>query len=67
MTLQEIDIEFKVLTDLLTERISELHEVKGGMQARHAFILYRNILMELQGMVYKHINEIEGDIPKSRS
>jgi hypothetical protein len=25
----------------LTERISDLHEVKGGMQARHSYIFYR--------------------------
>jgi hypothetical protein len=29
---------------LLTERISDLHEVKGGMQARHTFILYRQFV-----------------------
>lgn len=28
----------------LTERISDLHEVKGGMQARHAYCYYRHQL-----------------------
>lgn len=33
---------FEVVDDLeklLTDRISDLHEVKGGVQARHAYIL----------------------------
>ena len=34
------------LEKLLTERISDLYEVKGGMQARHAYILYRKLLWE---------------------
>lgn len=38
------------LDNLFTERIEDLYEVKGGMQARHAYILYRNILW---GFKYK--------------
>ena len=29
------------LSKMLTDRISDLHEVKGGMQARHAYSYYR--------------------------
>lgn len=30
------------LETLLTDRISDLHEVKGGMQSRHAYCYYRD-------------------------
>jgi predicted nucleotide-binding protein (sugar kinase/HSP70/actin superfamily) len=38
---------FELIDDLekmLTERISELHEVKGMMQQRHVFCYYRKLL-----------------------
>jgi len=34
------------LQKLLTERISDLHEVKGGMQARHAYCYYRKYVWD---------------------
>jgi hypothetical protein len=37
--------ELNEVERLLDERISDLHEVKGGMQARHAYVLYRNKLL----------------------
>lgn len=40
----ELDTAYEILNDLsklLDERIVDLHEVKGGMQARHAYIFYR--------------------------
>lgn len=39
------------LEKLLTERIEDLHEVKGGMQARHAYILYRKLLWEAENLL----------------
>lgn len=36
----------KQLEKLLDERITDLHEVKGGMQARHAYIYYRKLVWE---------------------
>ncbi len=36
------------LSKLLTERIADLHEVKGMMQARHAYIFYRKVLWEIR-------------------
>ena len=42
---------FELIRDLslfFDERISELHEVKGGMKDRHAFILYRSILWQIR-------------------
>lgn len=41
---KEADQEFRDLEKHLTERISDLHEVKGGMQARHAYMYYRYML-----------------------
>jgi hypothetical protein len=39
--------ELDELLKLLTERISDLHEVKGGMQARHAYVLYRKYVWDI--------------------
>jgi len=36
------------LDKLLTERISDMHDVKGYMQARHAYVLYRARLWEIR-------------------
>lgn len=40
----EITEALNDLEKLLTERISDLHDVKGGMQARHAYCYYRQLL-----------------------
>ena len=37
---------FDDLEKLLTERISDLHKVKGGIQSRHAYCYYRKLLWE---------------------
>jgi len=50
------------LEELLTERISDLHDVKGGMQARHAYILYRKLLWEAKYLMRDNLKEIK---PKS--
>ena len=39
--------ELEELEELLTERISELYQVKGAQCARHAFILYREKLRKI--------------------
>jgi hypothetical protein len=41
----------KDLEIMLTERISDLHDVKGGMQARHCYIFYRERLYEIKGKI----------------
>lgn len=40
--------DIKELETLLTERISDLHEIKGMMQCRHAYIFYRKLLWEIK-------------------
>ena len=47
------------LEKLLTERISDLYEVKGGMQARHAYILYRKLLWEAKYLMKDTLKEIK--------
>jgi hypothetical protein len=47
------------LEKLLTDRIGDLHEVKGGMQARHAYILYRKLLWEAKYLMRNNLKEIK--------
>ena len=46
--------ELNDLRRLLEDRVADLHQVKGGMQARHAFLLYRNRVLDI-------IRILEGD------
>ena len=41
------------LESLLTDRISDLYEVKGGMQARHCYIYYRELVWKLNDIIKK--------------
>lgn len=36
------------LDNLLTDRISDMHEIKGLMQARHVYIFYRKLLWDIR-------------------
>lgn len=47
------------LDQLLTERIVDLHKVKGGIQARHAYCYYRNLLWEARSIMDKNLKEIK--------
>jgi len=42
-----IQTQIKDLDNLLTERISDFNQVKGMVQARHAYIYYRKLLWEI--------------------
>jgi len=52
-TVHDIGCELKELEDLLTERIVDLYEVKGGMQARHAYVFYRERVQRIKELVKK--------------
>lgn len=39
------------LETLLTDRISDLHQVKGGMQSRHAYSYYRKHVWEAKRLL----------------
>jgi len=47
------------LEKLLTERISDLHEVRGGMQARHAYSYYRKLLWDAKYLMRDNLKEIK--------
>ena len=47
------DLDF--LTKLLDDRISDLHNVKGGQQARHSYMLYRKYLWEIKAELHKAV------------
>ena len=51
--------EMDILENLLTERISDLYEVQGGMQSRHAYLYYRHILNTAKGILMGGLEEIE--------
>jgi len=53
---------FDVLDDiekLLTDRISDLHEIKGGVQSRHAYIFYRRLICEAKYLMSDNLKEIK--------
>ena len=59
---KKVDNFFGVVNNLeilLTERISDLHEVKGAVQARHAYILYRDLLWEAKHSLQENLKEIK--------
>ncbi len=51
---------FEVVNDLeklLTERISDLHDVRGGTQSRHAYIYYRSLLWSAKNLIKDNLKE----------
>lgn len=54
----EVLDEIKDLDKLLTERISDMHEVRGMMQARHAYIFYRERLWRIKDMLLESLTEV---------
>lgn len=59
---KEVDDIFDTVDELeklLTDRIGDLHEVKGGMQARHAYILYRKLLWEAKYLMRDSLQEVK--------
>jgi len=48
------------LEDRLTERISDLHEVKLGVEARHSFMFYRDYVWQSLA-VLRSITEKESE------
>lgn len=57
---KKLDNALEILDDLsklLDDRISDLYQVKGGMQSRHAYMFYRdkvwNAISELKEVIKK--------------
>ncbi len=47
------------LEKLLDDRISDLHEVRGGMQSRHTFCYYRKLLWEAKYIMRDNLHIIK--------
>ena len=47
------------LERLLTERISDLHEIKGCMGERHSYMYYRKLLWEIKYELSQSLTEIK--------
>jgi hypothetical protein len=56
---------FQIISDLenlLDERIVDLHEVRGGMQARHAYCYYRKLLWEAKYIIRDNLKEVNDKV-----
>jgi hypothetical protein len=51
---------------LLTERIFDLHEIKGMMQARHAYIFYRKLLWEIKESLTDNLKKVKENQSKTK-
>ena len=47
------------LDHLLEDRIVDLHELKGGQQARHAYMLYRTKVWEIRDALLNSLKPIK--------
>jgi len=56
-SIADIKDQIDELESLLTERISELHEVKGYQESRHVFIFYRKLLWDIKRYLIDNIIE----------
>lgn len=61
----EVLDQIEDLNNLLTERIADLHEGKGMMQARHAYVFYRERLWGIKEALLDALTEVD-DGPKSK-
>ncbi len=49
------DLDF--LSRLMDDMVSDLHNVKGGQQARHSYMLYRDYMWKIKAELKKGIQE----------
>jgi len=47
------DLDF--LSRLMDDMVSDLHNVKGGQQARHSYMLYREYMWKIKAVLKKGI------------
>jgi hypothetical protein len=57
--MSEVLADINELEKLLTERISDMYEVPGMMQARHAYIFYRDRLWGIRDSLKFNIKEVK--------
>lgn len=49
------DLEY--LSKLMDDMIVDMHNVKGGQQVRHSYMLYRKHIWDIQGQLRKKISD----------
>ncbi len=54
----EVFEEIKYFESFLTERISDLHEVKLGMTERHCFVFYRKLLWGIRRLLEENMTPL---------
>jgi hypothetical protein len=54
-TLNDVFEDLNFLSKLMDDMISDLHNIKGGQQARHSYMLYREYMWKLKADLKKGI------------
>jgi len=57
---ENLDVVFEdlnFLSKLMDDMVSDLHNVKGGQQARHSYMLYREYMWKIKAELKKGIQE----------
>jgi hypothetical protein len=54
-TLNDVFEDLNFISKLMDDMISDLHNVKGGQQARHSYMLYREYMWKLKADLKKGI------------
>jgi hypothetical protein len=54
-TLKNVFEDLDFLSRLMDDMVSDLHNVKGGQQARHSYMLYREYMWKIKAELKKGI------------
>lgn len=54
-TLKNVFEDLEHLSGLMNDLIVDMHNVKGGQQARHSYMLYRKYIWDIQAELKKGI------------
>lgn len=57
--LKQIQGNIEALEKLLDERIVDLHQVKGGMESRHVFCYYRQLVWNIKLTLRDNVKPIK--------
>jgi len=49
--------DLDLLSRLMDDMVSDLHNVKGGQQARHSYMIYREYMWKIKAELKKGIQE----------
>ena len=56
-TLKNVFEDLDFLSRLMDDMISDMHNVKGGQQVRHSYMLYREYMWKMKAELKKGIQE----------